>query len=234
LGCSRGMAAPNAHTKLRLFADSGGYCQNPSCPFALFEEIDSKEFHLAEMAHIVAASDDGPRADTSLSEAERGAYENLILLCPTCHTRIDKAPDAFPTAMVLQWKRDHKQRIADLFGVREYPARAQARAVIEPLLVENRAIFDLYGPHNEDSQFNPESDLPPHWKRKLLAKVIPNNRRLLRIVDANRVHLTHEERQTFELFRQHVDDLEARHLGEPRLSSGIQFPPAMEHLLGEV
>lgn len=232
MACSRGIAAPNAHTKLRLFADSGGYCQNPLCPFALFEEIDGDEFHLAEMAHIVAASDHGPRADASLSEAERGAYENLILLCPTCHTRIDKAPEAFPTAMVLDWKRLHKQRIADLFGVREYPTRIEARRVIEPLLAENRTIFELYGPLNAESQFNPESDLPRQWKRKVLTKIIPNNRRLLRTIDANRAHLIASERRTLEVFRQHVDDFEARHLGELDLCAGIQFPPEMERVLG--
>lgn len=233
MACSRGLAAPTAHTKLRLFADSGGFCQNPTCPLALFEEVEEEEFHLAEMAHIVAASDDGPRGDAPLTVEERGDYDNLILLCPTCHTRIDKAPKAFPPSVVLAWKREHKRRIADLFGFREYATRAAARRAVEPLLAENRTIHREYGPLNEDSRSNPESDLPAQWKRKILAKVIPNNRRVLQTIEANRAHLTPAEIETFELFKQHVDDFEARHLGEPGLCGGKLFPTEMEHVLGD-
>jgi hypothetical protein len=31
VGCPKGDAAPDAHTQRRLFAASGGYCQNPAC-----------------------------------------------------------------------------------------------------------------------------------------------------------------------------------------------------------
>lgn len=41
-------------------------------------------------AHIVAEEDDGPRGDPSMPVSERNAYPNLILLCPTHHTLIDK------------------------------------------------------------------------------------------------------------------------------------------------
>ena len=56
------------------------------------------------MAHVFAAADDGPRANAELTEAERGRYDNLILLCPTCHTIIDKASDEYPDATILRWK----------------------------------------------------------------------------------------------------------------------------------
>jgi len=79
--CSRGEATPNAHTKLRLFADSAGYCQNPACNRPLFIDAGDKNIHIAEMAHVFAAADDGPRANPILTNAERGRFENLILLC---------------------------------------------------------------------------------------------------------------------------------------------------------
>src|SRR5438552_18629054 len=98
MACSRGKAAPDDQTKLRLFASSGGYCQHPDCLRELFVDAASQSIHIAEMAHIIAASEDGPRAVANMSAARRGRYENLILLCPACHTISDRAVVRYPDA----------------------------------------------------------------------------------------------------------------------------------------
>ena len=229
MSCNQGKAIPDNNTKLRLFADSAGYCQHPECRQALFMDVDKGTIQFAEIAHIIAASPKGPRGDGN-SAVALAAYENLILLCPTCHTIIDKAPDEFLPSMLTAWKWDHVQRIAETFGVVEYPDRALASLAIEPLLDENRAIFELYGPDNE-YRLNPESEYADVWKRKLLSKILPNNRRLLLILDANRSLLLDEERGLVESFRQHVDDLEARHLAKPRSIQGRRFPEGMNKVL---
>jgi hypothetical protein len=163
------------------------------------------------MAHIIAASRKGPRADATVSQADKGAYANLILLCANCHTTIDKAPADFPDNMIRQWKREHVERIAALFGAVEYPNRASARTALEPALTENRAVFDRYGPNN-DYAGDPESEFAKVWQRKMRAIILPNNRKLLAILDANRRHLSAPEAETLETFRQHIDDLEAKHM----------------------
>jgi hypothetical protein len=182
------------------------------------------------MAHVFAASDEGPRPNPDLTPQQRGAYENLILLCPTCHVTIDKAPDAYPDALILGWKRSHKQRIADAFGAREYADRDETRAAIEPLLEENHAIFNQYGPHGAHSA-DPESDVAELWRRKVRARILPNNRKILAILDANRSQLTSEERNVLQRFRQHADDLEARHLGDGLQGGGSRFPSQMATIL---
>ena len=60
----------------------------------------------------------------------------------------------------------------------------------------------------------------------------PNNRRILSILDANRSLLTSDEKSTLEIFRQHVDDLESKHIGE-REASGTMFPAEMAYILGD-
>ena len=80
MACSRGAASPDAHTQRRLFAASAGYRQNPACHSQLFEDAAGQSFHIAEMAHICAANDGGPRANLDLSVEERGAFDNLVLL----------------------------------------------------------------------------------------------------------------------------------------------------------
>lgn len=228
--CSRGEAAPNTHTKSRLFADSAGYCQNPECNQPLFLDAGTKNIHIGEMAHVFAAADDGPRANAELTRAERGQFENLILLCPKCHTVIDKAPEAYPDTTVLAWKQRHGERIAELFGVVVYPSREKARGAIELLLAENRIVFEKYGPDN-DYRYDPESELARTWRVKMLATILPNNRRIARLLEVNREQMTDEEKLTLARFQQHIADQEARHVLDEAVAQAERFPTLMDRML---
>lgn len=230
MSCNRGKASPDQLTKIRLFADSGGYCQNPECSRLLFMETGDEQLHVAEIAHICAAGDDGPRANKALTAEQRGSYENLILLCPTCHTMIDKAPAAFPDNLVLRWKRSHVDKLAGLFGTRRYPDRSSARAALAPLLMENQAIHEQYGPDNE-YRYNPESEQADVWRRKVRTRILPNNRRILALLDANCELLSATEQRMLERLRQHVDDLEARHIDADLSGGGARFPTEAHNLL---
>lgn len=222
MACSRGAAAPDLHTQRRLFAASAGYCQNPGCSTELFIETSGKSIHIAEMAHVFAANDGGPRARPELSEAERGAFDNLVMLCANCHTIVDKAPEAFLGSLMLSWKRAHANKLQELFGASQFKYRADARRALEPILAENYAIFIQYGPHI-DAAYNPESGSAEQWKRKMLTRILPNSRRMLAILDANRHLLVADEKATLERFRQHIDDLEAFHI-EGNRQDASRFP----------
>lgn len=229
MACSRGEANPSAATRIKLFADSAGYCQNPACAQQLFVDTSKGDsIHFGEMAHIFAASDTGPRADTNLTAAERGSYENLILLCANCHTMVDKAPDDYSDSKMKQWKRDRAERLAALFGIESFSSRAEVRAAIEPLLTANVVTFETYGPGSE-ARFNFESDFPAVWRRKMLNSIIPNNKKLLAIIDKNRHLMSNHEAKTLEAFRQHTDDLIARHL--TNADGGQRFPEAMDMMM---
>src|SRR6185295_18995290 len=118
------------------------------------------------------------------------------------------------------------ERIAKAFGAHEYTTRADARAAIEPLLSQNYSVFSQYGP-DSDASGDPESELALQWERKVLVHVFPNNRLMLAILDANRKLLQKEEVTVLDAFRQHVDDLEARHLGDEYQGGGVRFPTKM-------
>jgi len=71
----------------KLYALSAGRCN--LCNKSLFQE----NIHIGEMAHIIAKNSNGAR---SLKEqVNDNSYENLILLCPNCHTKVDKAPESY-------------------------------------------------------------------------------------------------------------------------------------------
>lgn len=69
-----------------LWGRSGNRCA--ICKLELTSDGDKET--LGKMAHIVARSQDGPRGESQLTLQERDKYSNLILLCPTHHSEIDK------------------------------------------------------------------------------------------------------------------------------------------------
>ncbi len=230
MACKRGKATPGANTKLRLFADSGGFCQNPSCNRNLFEDTGSTVIHVAEIAHIFAAIDGGPRTNQDLSDTERGAYGNLILLCSNCHTTVDKASADYPDDLIKKWKRDHQLRLEYLFGALVVSSRAEVRKLIELLLSENLFIFQTYGP-DLPYRDNPEAELAAAWRLKIQSRIIPNDRKILALLDANRSLATASELQVLEHFRQHTFDLEARHLTSEAVACQLRFPPRMAEMM---
>lgn len=99
--CVNGRINPTTTTRLRLFADSGGFCSHPSRLAEIFIDLDSRAIHVGEIAHVISAGDSGPRSDSDTTPEQRSQYENLILLCPRCHTIIDKAEEEYPRRIPL-------------------------------------------------------------------------------------------------------------------------------------
>jgi len=141
---------------------------------------------------------------------------------------VDKAPSAFPDSMILGWKSEHANKLQQLFGTVQFDNRVSAREAVEPLLDQNLAIFQQYGPHIEAAR-NPESGAAEQWKGKVLTRILPNNRRLLSILDANRHLLLDSENMTVELFRQHIDDVEVFHI-EECMQDASRFPEELSKI----
>lgn len=99
---------------------------------------------VGQIAHIAAHSDDGPRADKALSGADRDRYENLILLCPTHHTVVDKQSSTYTVADLRQWKHDHEKR------VRARMAQEMPNVGFAELEVVTDALVNNSGPASTD------------------------------------------------------------------------------------
>lgn len=95
-----------------LWGKAAGRCSMPDCRKKLVtnasDAMPSKAILFGENCHIVADSEKGPRGKSSLNEAERDRYPNLILLCANHHTVIDKDPNSWPIEKLHQIKADHE------------------------------------------------------------------------------------------------------------------------------
>ena len=158
---------PN-ETKLRLFSASAGHCQKPDCLKPLFPAEIGGDKHIAEMAHVIPHGDTGPRhEERPAEEFEADSFENLILLCPTCHTIIDKAPESFPRSMILVWKSNHLPALAHKQGIIRYEDRRQAREAVVATMDESKSIWREFAPvEGARSEFNPESETAQIWSQR--------------------------------------------------------------------
>lgn len=84
-----------------LFAKSQNKCANPDCNVVLVAE----ETVLGEICHIRARRKGGPRYDPSLTADQKDSPANLILLCPTCHSLVDKNQGG---AFSVEWLQEIK------------------------------------------------------------------------------------------------------------------------------
>jgi hypothetical protein len=86
----------------------GFLCSNPTCrkfPIGPHEEAD-KATIIGIAAHITAASPDGPRFDSELTDEQRSHIDNGIWLCCNCATLIDKDFTKYPVVELHKWKSD--------------------------------------------------------------------------------------------------------------------------------
>lgn len=66
---------------------------------------------VGDIAHMVAESDDGPRADPAMPTVERNRYANLLLLCKVDHKRVDDQPLEYTLERLQEMKREHEARV---------------------------------------------------------------------------------------------------------------------------
>ena len=94
-----------------LWSRSGGICCFPECNVECVKEANNDDASaiIGQIAHIEAKSDRGPRANPSLTDQQRDAYYNLILLCPTHHSLVDARESAYTVAMLRRWKESRER-----------------------------------------------------------------------------------------------------------------------------
>lgn len=219
-------------TVLRLVAAAGGWCEKPGCPTGfLWHQLPGGDaVRLAEVAHIVAASDGGPRGNDAVETEKLVEFDNLILLCPNCHTVVDRAPEEFSVEQMRQWKSEHETRLRNLLGVRVFETRAEALVELRRLLASGKVVHATYGPGSPASG-QPESAAT--WRREVAEVILPSNTKVAALFEVNATLLRAEEFAVVGEFDAHRRALEARHLGVDVGVAAPRFPTAVENVFSD-
>lgn len=223
--------AISVRVQRKLLVTSGGYCGNPACHRNLFDFFETGEItNIEEMAHIIGHKEDGPRGEDELPLSERDEFDNIILLCPTCHTTIDKNPKLYPKETIRKWKREHEESIKRLFIAPRFETREKARKYLFPIFVENKAIFDQYGPFSENAAKD-QMATELEWERLCLQKLIPNNRKIEAAVAQNINLLNEDEFSLFTQFKLHREGFEYNKLSGDVNATVPTFPIGFDNIM---
>ncbi|WP_422647330.1 hypothetical protein [Actinoalloteichus caeruleus] len=110
-------------TRKALFALSLGRCYEPDCQEQVVRMAsDGTAVVLAEISHICAAQKGGPRYDASMTDDDRRAFPNLLLLCTYHHKLVDGEVTSiqYSVETLTDWKTAREGQMAvDLQGLTE-------------------------------------------------------------------------------------------------------------------
>lgn len=114
-------------TLKRLFALSGNRCAFPNCVKQLVDSLGNLQ---CQVCHIEAANPKGERYNSSQTDEQRRAFENLVLLCQEHHV-VTNDVNTYPVSAMRKMKADHETESAKLaFVVPEKALKAAQKQTI--------------------------------------------------------------------------------------------------------
>lgn len=140
-------------TRLLLVVCAGGRCEfDDHNEYLLQHPLTLTPGNFAQMAHIVAFKEDGPRGNSPLRPAYINDVSNLMLLCPQCHKLIDDHPDRYPVAVLQKYKESHEDRILHVTSlgpdkkttVVQLKARIAGQTIAIPIAQVTKAVAPRY------------------------------------------------------------------------------------------
>lgn len=186
-----------------LWGRAAGICSNPQCRESLTASArKGRAYIVGEMAHVIARQPAGPRGD---GKGGDDSYANLILFCPTCHTHADKNPTGFPAETLFAWKADWEAEVSKLGSERRFSDQAKMRNFVFSMLAENHEAWKTLGPKSEIAQLDPGSNAYLIWELRKADLIIPNNRRIINALEANKHLMTSAQWGAFASFKNHAE-----------------------------
>lgn len=219
-----------------LWSAAGGRCSFENCWTRLCFP-DSGDFGaqvIGEMAHIKGAKPTSNRYDPEQTEAARHDYLNLFLVCPTCHTRIDhKENEArFSVRVLEEMKKEHEARVLSLLERNSILSKAHLAKEILMYLEENRHSWAQFGPTSELARKHPfDQNAHNVWLNERLSVIVPNNRRINRLLDKHKSLFDAKDMQTIFAFLIHFRTYEQWVHGEVQYNVVKRFPLEFDELI---
>lgn len=98
-----------AATERALYAFSGTKCYFPNCSEPVIVFVGGEPVSNVHIAHIRGANPGAPRYDATMTNDQRRAFTNLLLLCKPHHEVVDKRhPDRYSVETLTEWKAERE------------------------------------------------------------------------------------------------------------------------------
>ena len=212
-----------------LWGKAAGRCSAPNCHIDLVPLLEnSGSIILGEMAHVIGRKSSAARSNTTIGVDD--TYDNLILLCPTCHTLVDKAEDDFPESLLHEWKKSWEDQVAGLTLI--ISNRADLFREIQARLAENNQIFTEWGPTSQRADAAPQScQAARTWQWRRLGAIVPNNQSIVSLLRRNKFLLTPDEWKDALAFIDHAEFYKQHCIEPADATAYLAFPKQFADLV---
>ena len=220
-----------------LWSAAGGRCAFPGCRDRLcyHEAGDASPYTLGEMAHICGERRGANRHNAQQSEAERDDYQNLILLCPTHHTLIDRKENetTYTVESLHTMKVQHEAWVLERLSPEQpTPTKEDVARSILPLLEENKQCWAQYGPVSEIARSEPHNEaVHAVWVSERLSVIVPNNRMIAAQLVAYRALFAADAQGLISAFLMHARSYEQWVADEIPYAAVRRFPTEFDDLI---
>lgn len=99
--------------RVKVWTEAAGRCQFRGCNSPLwYSELTLNERNFGEMAHIIGASEKGPRGGDKSEELAKDP-DNIMLACDRCHKEIDDSilRNLYSAEELRKMKKEHTNRV---------------------------------------------------------------------------------------------------------------------------
>lgn len=217
-----------------LWGTSGNLCGFPECNVEITAIPQGMGYTLGEMAHIKGDKPTSCRYDQDQPDVERNSHNNLILLCPTHHTIIDKPENlsTYTVDVLMKMKEDHVQSVKGKLKVDPIGNVEDLKQKISTYLTDNHTCWNQYGPLSEGAQRRPHSSaLHKLWLQMRLEKIVPNNRAIAQLLKVNRSLFDNAHQPIISDFMTHVESYESWVISDNTYESVLPFPQSFQLLI---
>jgi hypothetical protein len=222
------------NTARQLWAQCGGFCQNPKCNKPLFIAVADDSVSIANVVHIIGHGISGPRSDHELADyIDRDGVTNLIMLCLECHKVVDELEKAFSVEEMQRWKSMHAGRIRSLFSIPNIRDEKALLAEVNDLLEENAALFRECGPYSANVLGGLGGDGVKIWKKRCLDTILPNNQRIIALIENNKRNFPYPwvVYPNMLEYKIHADAFQDNCLTDQKVNDYKLFPRSFDHFV---
>lgn len=217
-----------------LWADCGGFCQNPQCNKRLFATIDNEIVNISNIAHIIGYGQTGPRTQHELAEyIDKNGIDNLIMLCLECHKIIDQFEEKYSVEQLHQWKSEHYRKIARLFAIPQISNERELLIMVNDLLDMNHSIYKEYGPFSNNMLYGESGDGIVIWRKRCLDTIIPNNQMIIGLIEKNKKYFSYpwELYKEMLIYKIHADAFQNNCLTDKKVNDYKLFPQEFNYFV---
>ena len=136
-----------------LYGLAASRCSFLECRLDLVLEAkkEDQKKQIGKIAHIVAHSGDGPRADGSYPPEKLDTYENWILLCGTHHDVIDTISSEYSVKSLHEMKKNHESWVRNsleeqVINIGFAELEVAASAILSASAMVTSSSFDVLPP----------------------------------------------------------------------------------------